>query len=61
MKKYRNYIICGIIILLYKTAIDINWYTVFLLIMQFISFTIIGTVFTKKNKKQDFFLFRGRQ
>ena len=43
-------LICGIIILLYKTAIDINWYTVFLLIMQFISFTIIGTVFTKKNK-----------
>ncbi len=43
-------IICGIIILLYKTGININWYTIFMLIMQFISFTIIGTVFIKKNK-----------
>jgi len=43
-------IICGIIILLYKTAININWYTIFLLVMQFMSFTIIGTVFIKKNK-----------
>ena len=43
-------IICGMIVFLYKTAININWYTVFLLIMQFISFTIIGTVFMKKNK-----------
>lgn len=43
-------LICGIIILLYKTAININWYTVFMLAMQFISFTIIGTVLLKKNK-----------
>ena len=43
-------IICEIIILLYKTTININWYTIFLLVMQFISFTIIGTAFLKKNK-----------
>lgn len=43
-------IICAIIILLYKTGININWYTIFLLAMQFISFTIIGTIFIKKNK-----------
>lgn len=44
-------IICGIIILLYKTTININWYTVFMLFMQFVSFTIIGTVFINKNRK----------
>lgn len=43
-------IICAIIILLYKTGININWYTIFMLVMQFISFTIIGTIFIKKNK-----------
>lgn len=43
-------IICGIIILLYKTAININWYTIFLFTMQFVSFTIIGIVFMKRNK-----------
>lgn len=43
-------IICGIIILLYKTSININWYTIFMLGMQFLSFTIIGTVFCKKSK-----------
>lgn len=44
-------LICGIIILLYKTGININWYSVFMLMMQFVSFTIIGTVFIYKNKK----------
>lgn len=44
-------IICGIIILLYKTGININWYTIFLLTIQFISFTVIGIVFWKKNKR----------
>lgn len=43
-------IICGIIILLYKTSININWYTIYMLAMQFIAFTIIGTVFINKNK-----------
>lgn len=43
-------LICQIIILLYKTTINVNWYTIFLLSMQFISFTIIGTVFIKKSR-----------
>ena len=50
-------IICAIIILLYKTSININWYTVFLLFMQFISFTIIGTVFLKKNRIEGLMLY----
>lgn len=44
-------IICGIILLLYETGININWYTIFMLLMQFISFTILGTIFVSKNKK----------
>ena len=43
-------LICAIIILLYKIGININWYTIFMLGMQFISFTIIGTIFVNKNK-----------
>lgn len=43
-------LICGIIILLYQTGININWYTMFILSMQFIAFTIIGTIFIDKNK-----------
>ena len=44
-------IICAIIILLYKTQINLNWYTIFMLSIQFVSFTIIGTVFARKSKK----------
>lgn len=50
-------IICGIIILLYKTTININWYTIFMLTMQFISFTIIGTVFINKNRSTGILLY----
>lgn len=49
-------IICGLIVLLYKTTININWYTIFMLVMQFISITIIGTVFIKKDKKMGILL-----
>lgn len=39
-----------IIMLLFKTSININWYTVVLLFVQFISFTLIGVVFLKRMK-----------
>ena len=40
-----------IIMLLYKTGININWYTITMLFMQFISFTTIGIVLLNKDKK----------
>lgn len=43
--------ICAIIMLLFKTGININWYSIVLLVLQFCSFTIIGTVLIRKNKK----------
>lgn len=48
---YMHPIISIFIILLYKTGININWYTIFLLTLQFISFTTIGIIFLNKNKK----------
>lgn len=44
-------ILSFIIMLLYKTTININWYTIVLLFIQFISFTTIGIIFLNKNKK----------
>lgn len=40
-----------IIMLVYKTGINVNWYSVFLLTLQFISFTTIGTILIKKDWK----------
>ena len=48
---YIHPILSFFIMLLYKTGIDINWYTIFLLTLQFISFTIIGIILLNKNKK----------
>lgn len=48
---YIHPILSFIIMLLYKTGININWYTIFLLALQFISFTIIGIIMLNKNKK----------
>ena len=48
---YIHPILSYIIMLLYKTGININWYTIFLLTLQFMSFTIIGVVMLNKNKK----------
>lgn len=44
-------ILSYIIMLLYKTTININWYTIVLLLIQFISFTTIGIIFLNINKK----------
>lgn len=40
-----------IIMILFKTGISINWYSIFLLFLQFISFTTIGTILIRRNKK----------
>ena len=48
---YIHPAICFIIMMLFKTGININWYTVFLLVVQFVSFSTIGIVLVKKNKK----------
>lgn len=39
------------IMMLYKTKININFYSLFLLIMQFVSFTVIGNVIISNNRK----------
>lgn len=44
-------LLCTIIMLLFKTGISINWYTIVILLIQFASFTAIGTVLIKKNDK----------
>ena len=43
--------LCTIIMMLYKTGINVNWYSIFFFIMQFISFTVIGITLMKNNKK----------
>ena len=48
---YIHPVICFFIMMLYKTGININWYTVFLLVIQFISFSAIGIVLVQRNKK----------
>lgn len=48
---YIHPLLSFIIMLLYKTGININWYSIFLLILQFISFTVIGIILLNKNKK----------
>lgn len=48
---YIHPILSFFIMLLYKTGININWYTVFILLLQFISFSLIGTILLNKNKR----------
>lgn len=47
---YIHPFLCAIIGLFFKIVPSINWHTIFLLNMQFICFTIIGYIITKKNK-----------
>ena len=49
---YFHPILCFLIGSLYKLISTINWHTLFLLSMQFICFTIIGTILVKKHKSQ---------
>lgn len=44
-------ILSYLIMLLYKTGINLNFYTIFLLTLQFISFSTIGIILLNKNKK----------
>ena len=44
-------ILSFIIMMLYKTGININWYTITILLIQFISFTTIGIILLNKDKK----------
>ena len=43
-------ILCMLISLFFRIAPQINWHTIFLLLMQFICFTIIGYIILKKHK-----------
>lgn len=48
----HNHPILGyFLMLLYKTTLDVNWYSIFLLSMQMIAFTTIGTILIKKDRK----------
>ena len=44
-------VICALVMFLFKTGINVNWYTVFLLAMQFVAFCTIGINLINKNKK----------
>lgn len=48
---YIHPILSYFIMVLYKTKISINFYSLFLLIMQFVSFTVIGNVIISNNRK----------
>ena len=48
---YIHPVLSYIIMLLYKTGVNINWYTIFMLCLQFLSFTTIGIILLKKNRK----------
>ena len=48
---YIHPLLSFIIMLLYKTGISINWYTITMLLIQFISFTTIGIILLNKDKK----------
>lgn len=49
---YIHPVICFIISLFFRVIPTINWHTIFLLSMQFICFTIIGTILMEKHKNQ---------
>ena len=48
---YIHPILSFIIMMLYKTGINANWYTITMLLIQFISFTTIGIILLNKDKK----------
>lgn len=47
---YIHPILCILIGIFFKIAPQINWHTIFLLLMQFICFTIIGYIILQKHK-----------
>ena len=49
---YIHPILCFIIGLFFRVLPSVNWHTMFLLFMQFICFTIIGTIIIRKNKSK---------
>ena len=49
---YLHPILCFILGLFFKVLPMVNWHTVFLLAMQFICFTIIGTLVIKRNNSK---------
>ncbi len=53
---YIHPIICFILSLFFRILPMINWHTMFLLLMQFICFTIIGTLIIRKNNSKTAYL-----
>ena len=49
---YIHPLICFIISLFFRIIPMVNWHTIFLLLMQFICFTIIGTLIIRKNNSK---------
>ena len=49
---YIHPILCFIIGLFFRVLPSVNWHTMFLLFMQYICFTIIGTIIIRKNKSK---------
>ena len=47
---YIHPILCILIGLFFRIAPQINWHTIFLLLMQFICFTTIGYIILQKHK-----------
>ena len=49
---YIHPVICFILSILFRICPSINWHTIFLLLMQFICFTTIGTILVNKNNSK---------
>ena len=49
---YIHPFICAILSILYRIIPVINWHTIFLLSMQFICFSVIGTILVNRNNSQ---------
>ena len=49
---YIHPVLCFLIGLFFRILPIINWHTIFLLLMQFICFTIIGTLIIRKNNSK---------
>ena len=50
---YIHPFICAILSILYRIIPVINWHTIFLLSMQFICFSVIGTILVNRNNSQN--------
>ena len=49
---YIHPVLCFILGMFFRILPMVNWHTMFLLVMQFICFTIIGTLLIKKNNSK---------